>query len=90
MEGTNFGQHRLGHPDLTDFGQSNFGQSIFEQSILGVCHGVGAQFRSSTKNVAGEGKKRATFLAEGGPTEGFRQRVVQTNNHTTNTNHNNK
>ena len=35
-EGTDFGQSRFGHPDLTDFGQSNF-----EQSILGsgVCHG---------------------------------------------------
>ena len=28
-EGTDFGQSRFGHPDLTNFGQSNFGQSIF-------------------------------------------------------------
>ena len=28
-EGTDFGQSRSGHPDLTNFGQSNFGQSIF-------------------------------------------------------------
>ena len=34
VEGTNFGQTRFGHPDLTNFGQSNFGQSNFGQSIF--------------------------------------------------------
>ena len=29
VEGTDFGQSRFGHPDLTDFGQSNFGQIQF-------------------------------------------------------------
>ena len=42
-EGTDFGQSRFGHPDLTrpilakaNFGQSNFGQSNFLANILGV------------------------------------------------------
>ena len=36
MEGTDVGQSRFGHPDLTNLGQSIFGQSI---SGSGVCHG---------------------------------------------------
>ena len=36
-EGTDFGQSRFGHLDLTNFGQSNFGQSIFAQYLR--CHG---------------------------------------------------
>ena len=45
-EGTDFGQSRFGHPELTNFCQSNLGQSIFGQSFFGqsilgsgVCHG---------------------------------------------------
>ena len=34
-EGTDFGQSRFSHPELTNFGQSNCGQSIFGS---GVCH----------------------------------------------------
>ena len=45
LEGTDFGQSRFGHPDLTDFVQSNFGQSnpILNNLFLGsgVCHGGG-------------------------------------------------
>ena len=33
MEGTDFGQSRFGHPDLTNYGQSNFGQSNLANPI---------------------------------------------------------
>ena len=35
VEETDFGQSRFGHPDLTNFGQSDFGQSNFGQSNFG-------------------------------------------------------
>ena len=44
MEGTDFGQSRFGHPDLTNLGRSNLGQSNLGRSIwiwVCVCHGVG-------------------------------------------------
>ncbi len=43
-EGTDFGQSRFGHPDLTNFGQSNFGQSIFGHRGFGPANFGQIQF----------------------------------------------
>ena len=43
-EGTNFGQSRFGHPDLTNFGQSNLGQSIFGHHGFGPANFGQIQF----------------------------------------------
>ena len=56
-EGTDFGQSRFGHPDLTNLGQSNFGS--------GVCHGgaqrVGPKPRKNRAPKGGTGPKISLF-----------------------------
>ena len=74
-EGTDFGQSRFGHPDLTNLGQSNFGQS---NSGSGVCHGPkgGAQTqKKSGPEVWGpEGWPRKAG-PEGWGTEGWGPKI---------------
>ena len=65
MQGTDFGQSRFGHPDLTNVGQSNFGQSNFGQSISGsgVCHGPqGGAPNGGAREWGPEGWRAAKFL----------------------------
>ena len=63
MEGTDFGQSRFGHPDLTNFGQSNLGHSI---SGSGVCHGPKGWAQTQKKwSPEGWGPKGAA--PKGGP-----------------------
>ena len=62
-EGTDFGQSRFGHPDLTNVGQSNFGQSIFGSGC--VCHGgapKGGGPKGGPRRVGGAQISRFFFL----------------------------
>ena len=64
MEGTDFGQSRFGHPDLTNFGQSNFGQSI---SGSGVCVMAPKDGPKPRKNGARKGGAPKGAAPKGGP-----------------------
>ena len=78
-EGTDFGQSRFGHPDMTNY-------TMREKK-----NEIGGGRRKKKREIWGglvEGGPPEGVRRQGGPGRGVRRKVVQTNNHTTNTNHN--